>query len=130
MLEAAGFTVIDLGVNVAPATLMKAVQEHEPVLVGFSAFLTTTMPMFKTNIQALQDAGLRDKVKVMAGGAPVTPEYAEKSGADGYAKDASQIVRVAKKLIGKEDVKTSAPSELSAATKAIENMLKKADGEH
>jgi 5-methyltetrahydrofolate--homocysteine methyltransferase len=130
MLEAAGFKVIDLGVNVAPATLVKTVQEHEPELVGFSAFLTTTMPMFKTNIQALQDAELRDKVKVMVGGAPVTPEYAEKSGSDGYAKDASQIVRVAKKLIGKADVETSAPSELSAAAKAIENMMKKADEEH
>ncbi|NWF70030.1 MAG: corrinoid protein [Chloroflexi bacterium] len=131
MLEAAGFKVIDLGVNVAPATLIKAVQDNEPDLVGFSAFLTTTMPMFKINIQTLHDAGWRDKVKVMVGGAPVTPEYAEKSGADGYAKDASQIVRVAKKLIGKEDVETAAPSsELAAAAKAIENMMKKADEEH
>jgi 5-methyltetrahydrofolate--homocysteine methyltransferase len=100
MMEGAGFQVYDLGVNVAPDTMIKAVQEHQPELVGFSAFLTTTMPMFKVNIEALQAAGLRDKVKVMAGGAPVTPEYAEKSGADGYAKDASEIVRLAKRLIG------------------------------
>src|SRR5437773_8211715 len=59
MLEGAGFKVIDLGVNVAPATIVKAVQEHQPDLVGFSAFLTTTMPMFKVNIQTLQEAGLR-----------------------------------------------------------------------
>jgi 5-methyltetrahydrofolate--homocysteine methyltransferase len=130
MLEGAGFKVIDLGVNVAPATIVKTVEEQQPELVGFSAFLTTTMPMFKTNIQALEAAGLRDKVKVMAGGAPVTPEYAEKSGADGYAKDASQIVRVAKKLIGKEDVQAEAPPQLSEAAKAIENMMKKADGSH
>ncbi len=130
MLEGAGFNVIDLGVNVSPATIVKTVEEHQPELVGFSAFLTTTMPMFKTNIQALEEAGLRDKVKVMAGGAPVTPEYAEKSGADGYAKDASQIVRVAKKLIGKEDVASEAPTQLSEAAKAIENMMKKADESH
>lgn len=129
MLEGAGFKVIDLGVNVAPATIVKAVQEHQPELVGFSAFLTTTMPMFKVNIQALQDAGLRDKVKVLAGGAPVTPEYAAKSGADGYAKDASEIVRVAKKLIG-VTTETNISSPLSAAVKAIEDMAKKAPGAH
>jgi methylmalonyl-CoA mutase cobalamin-binding domain/chain len=129
MLEGAGFKVIDLGVNVAPATIVKAVQEHEPHLVGFSAFLTTTMPMFKVNIQALQDAGLRDKVKILCGGAPVTPEYATKSGADGYAKDASEIVRVAKKLIG-VTTETEVPSALSAAVKAIEDMAKKSPGVH
>ncbi len=129
MLEGAGFKVIDLGVNVAPATIVKAVQEHQPQLVGFSAFLTTTMPMFKVNIQALQDAGLRDKLKIMTGGAPVTPEYATKSGADGYARDASEIVRVAKKLIG-VTTETNIPSPLSAAVKAIEDMAKKAPGRH
>jgi methylmalonyl-CoA mutase cobalamin-binding domain/chain len=101
MLEGAGFTVIDLGVNVAPEKFVEQVEEHKPEIVGFSAFLTTTMPMFKANINALQKAGLRDKVIVMVGGAPVTQEYADAVGADGYAADASTAVRKAKELIEK-----------------------------
>ncbi|HLY87071.1 MAG TPA: corrinoid protein [Gaiellaceae bacterium] len=99
MLEGAGFTVYDLGVNVAPETFVEQVQEHNPDIVGFSAFLTTTMPMFKANINALEKAGIRDDVIVMVGGAPVTQEYANKVGADGYAADASAAVRLAKDLI-------------------------------
>jgi len=99
MLEGAGFTVHDLGVNVAPERFVEEVQKHEPDIVGFSAFLTTTMPMFKANINALQKAGLRDSVIVMVGGAPVTKEYADAVGADGYAADASTAVRMAKELI-------------------------------
>ena len=99
MLEGAGFTVHDLGVNVAPETFVEQVQEHQPDVVGFSAFLTTTMPMFKANINALEKAGIRDDVIVMVGGAPVTQEYADKVGADGYAADASSAVRLAKDLI-------------------------------
>ena len=99
MLEGAGFTVHDLGVNVAPEKFVEQVVEHEPDIVGFSAFLTTTMPMFKANINALEKAGLRDKVIVMVGGAPVTQEYADAVGADGYAADASTAVRMAKDLI-------------------------------
>jgi 5-methyltetrahydrofolate--homocysteine methyltransferase len=99
MLEGAGFTVYDLGVNVAPETFVEQVQEHNPDIVGFSAFLTTTMPMFKANINALEKAGIRDEVIVMVGGAPVTQEYADKVGADGYAADASAAVRLAKDLI-------------------------------
>ena len=99
MLEGAGFTVHDLGVNVAPEKFVEEVQKHEPDIVGFSAFLTTTMPMFKANINALQKAGLRDSVIVMVGGAPVTKEYADAVGADGYAADASTAVRLAKALI-------------------------------
>jgi len=99
MLEGAGFTVYDLGVNVAPETFVEQVQEHQPDIVGFSAFLTTTMPMFKANINALEKAGIRDDVIVMVGGAPVTQEYADKVGADGYAADASAAVRLAKELI-------------------------------
>jgi len=99
MLEGAGFTVYDLGVNVAPETFVQQVQEHKPDVVGFSAFLTTTMPMFKANINALQKAGIRDDVIVMVGGAPVTQEYADAVGADGYAADASTAVRLAKDLI-------------------------------
>jgi len=99
MLEGAGFTVYDLGVNVAPETFVEQVQEHSPDIVGFSAFLTTTMPMFKANINALEKAGIRDDVIVMVGGAPVTQEYADAVGADGYAADASTAVRHAKDLI-------------------------------
>ncbi|HEX6788159.1 MAG TPA: corrinoid protein [Gaiellaceae bacterium] len=99
MLEGAGFTVYDLGVNVAPEVFVEKINEHQPDVVGFSAFLTTTMPMFKANINALEKAGIRDKVIVMVGGAPVTQEYADMVGADGYAADASTAVRLAKDLI-------------------------------
>ena len=99
MLEGAGFTVWDLGVNVAPEVFVEQVAEHKPDIVGFSAFLTTTMPMFKANINALEKAGIRDDVIVMVGGAPVTQEYADAVGADGYAADASTAVRLAKDLI-------------------------------
>jgi 5-methyltetrahydrofolate--homocysteine methyltransferase len=99
MLEGAGFHVIDLGVQVAPEKFIAAIEEHKPDIVGFSAFLTTTMPMFKANMNALQKAGLRDDVIVMVGGAPVTQEYADAVGADGYAPDAATAVRRAKELI-------------------------------
>ena len=89
MLEGAGFHVIDLGVQVPPEKFVEAINEHKPDIVGFSAFLTTTMPMFKANINALEKAGLRDQVVVMVGGAPVTQEYADAVGADAYAADAS-----------------------------------------
>jgi methylmalonyl-CoA mutase cobalamin-binding domain/chain len=102
MLEGAGFTVWDLGVNVAPEVFVEKVQEHQPDIVGFSAFLTTTMPMFKANINALEKAGIRDHVIVMVGGAPVTQAYADAVGADGYAADASTAVRLAKDLIAKK----------------------------
>jgi methylmalonyl-CoA mutase cobalamin-binding domain/chain len=101
MLEGAGFTVYDLGVNVAPETFVAKVTEHEPDIVGFSAFLTTTMPMFKANINALEKAGIREQVIVMVGGAPVTQAYADVVGADGYASDASTAVRLAKDLIAR-----------------------------
>jgi corrinoid protein of di/trimethylamine methyltransferase len=102
MLEGAGFTVHDLGVNVPPEVFIEAINEHKPDIVGFSAFLTTTMPMFKANINALEKAGIRDNVIVMVGGAPVTQEYADKVGADAYAPDASTAVRMAKDLIQKK----------------------------
>ncbi|MCW2894599.1 MAG: hypothetical protein QOH87_5097 [Trebonia sp.] len=99
MFEGAGFQVIDLGVQVSPEKFVDAVRAHKPDVVGFSAFLTTTMPMFKANINALTKAGLRDQVIVMVGGAPVTQEYADVVGADGYAADASAAVVKAKELI-------------------------------
>jgi methylmalonyl-CoA mutase cobalamin-binding domain/chain len=99
MFEGAGFQVIDLGVQVSPEKFVDAVKTHKPDIVGFSAFLTTTMPMFKANMNALTKAGLRDQVIVMVGGAPVTQEYADVVGADGYAADASAAVVKAKELI-------------------------------
>ena len=99
MFEGAGFQVIDLGVQVAPEKFIEAIKTHKPDIVGFSAFLTTTMPMFKANINALTKAGLRDQVIVMVGGAPVTQEYADVVGADGYAADASAAVVKAKELL-------------------------------
>jgi methylmalonyl-CoA mutase cobalamin-binding domain/chain len=100
MLEGAGFTVIDLGVNVPPEKFVEEIDKNQPDIVGFSAFLTTTMPMFKANINALEKAGMRDKVIVMVGGAPVTQEYADAVGADGYSADASSAVKKAKELLG------------------------------
>ena len=102
MLEGAGFEVIDLGVQTSPEKFIAAVEEHKPDIVGFSAFLTTTMPMFKVNMHELTKAGLRDKVIVMVGGAPVTQEYADAVGADGFAADASTAVRKAKELIAQK----------------------------
>jgi len=100
MLEGAGFEVVDLGVNVPPEKFVEAVQEHKAQAVGMSAFLTTTMVMFKPNIDAIKEAGFRDQVKVFVGGAPVTQEYAELVGADGYAPDASSLVRLVKQKLG------------------------------
>jgi methylmalonyl-CoA mutase cobalamin-binding domain/chain len=108
MLEGAGFTVIDLGVNVPPEKFIEQIGEHNPDIVGFSAFLTTTMPMFKANINALEKAGIRDDVIVMVGGAPVTQEYADAVGADGYSADASSAVKKAKELIQKRREKVPA----------------------
>jgi 5-methyltetrahydrofolate--homocysteine methyltransferase len=100
MLEGAGFEVVDLGTDVTPEKFVKAVQEHNPQLIGMSALLTTTMPSMSTTVKGLQEAGLRDRVKVMIGGAPVTDGFAKSIGADGYSPDASSAVRLAKSLIG------------------------------
>lgn len=102
MLEGAGFKVIDIGVQVAPEKFVAAIEEHQPDILGMSAFLTTTMPMFKVNIHEIKKAGLRDKVIIMVGGAPVTQEYADVVEADGFAADAATAVRVAKDLIQKK----------------------------
>lgn len=100
MLEGAGFEVIDLGINVPPEKFIAAVHDHNPDILGLSALLTTTMPEMKNTIEALHDAGVRNKVKVIAGGAPVTQEYAEEIGADGYAPDASRAMDLARQLAG------------------------------
>jgi len=100
MLEGAGFEVIDLGVNVQEQAFVEAIQKHKPQAVGMSAFLTTTMPMFIPAIQAITDAGLREDVLIFVGGAPVTQEYCDNVGADGYAPNASVLVRVLKEMLG------------------------------
>lgn len=100
MLEGAGFQVVDLGADVSPEAFVAAVQEHQPDFVAMSALLTTTMPNMQTTIDALKDAGLREAVMVLIGGAPITQGYAEKIGADGYASDASRAVKLAKSLAG------------------------------
>ena len=100
MLEGAGFEVVDLGTDVTPEKFVKAVIEHKPQVIGMSALLTTTMPSMGATVKALQEAGLRDRVKVMIGGAPVTDAFAKQIGADGYSADASSAVRLAKALIG------------------------------
>lgn len=98
MLEGAGFEVVDLGTDVAPEKFVEAVKDGAGV-IGLSALLTTTMPSMSRTIDALKEAGLRDSVKVMIGGAPVTTEYADQIGADGFASDASSAVALAKGLI-------------------------------
>jgi len=100
MCEGAGFEVIDLGCDVDPAEFVKAVKEHRPDIVGMSALLTTTMRAMSMTIQALQEAGLRDTVKVMVGGAPVDAAFAERIGADGYGSNAPNAVELAKRLAG------------------------------
>jgi 5-methyltetrahydrofolate--homocysteine methyltransferase len=97
MLEGAGFEVLDLGVDVKPEAFVKAVQDGVQV-IGMSALLTTTMGAMSTTIDALKAAGLRDKVKIMVGGAPVTQDFANQIGADAFATDASSAVRVARQL--------------------------------
>ena len=99
MLEGAGFQVVDLGSDVSPEAFVNAVTEHHPDFIAMSALLTTTMPNMQTTIDALKAAGVRDQVKVLIGGAPITDAYAEKIGADGYAPDASRAVKLAKSLV-------------------------------
>jgi methylmalonyl-CoA mutase cobalamin-binding domain/chain len=121
MLEGAGFEVYDLGVNTSPEKFIAAIREHEPQIVGMSAFLTTTMPMLKVTIEAFKKAGLRDKIKVMVGGAPVTQEYADRVGADAYCADASTTARLAKQFLGMEVEPPGGP--LAEAVNAVEQMM-------
>jgi len=99
MLEGTGFEVIDLGTDVPPEKFVNALREHDANILALSALLTTTMPSMKVAIDALNAAGLHDKVKVMIGGAPVTQAYADEIGADGFAPDASRAVVTAKELM-------------------------------
>jgi 5-methyltetrahydrofolate--homocysteine methyltransferase len=99
MLEGAGFEIIDLGTDVSAEKFVTAARQHQADFVAMSALLTTTMPNMKTTIEALQAAGLRQQVKVLVGGAPVTESYVRQIGADGFAPDASRAVAVAKALL-------------------------------
>jgi len=99
MLEGAGFGVIDLGTDVTTDKFIEAVKEHKPNIIGMSALLTTTMVNMADVIKALEAAGLRDKVKIIIGGAPITQNYADQIGADGYSPDAASAVDIAKTFI-------------------------------
>ena len=100
LLQGAGFTVVNLGTGVTAAAFVAAVREHAPQIVGMSALLTTTLPRMAETIAALGEAGLREHVKVMVGGAPVTVAWAEEIGADGYGANAGMAVERAKELVG------------------------------
>lgn len=100
MLEGAGFRVVDLGVDLTVEKLMEQVETQSPDIIGLSALLTTTMPEMERVVQELEARGLRDRIKVMVGGAPVSAAFAEKIGADGYGGDAAQAVELARRLSG------------------------------
>ena len=100
MLEGSGFEVIDMGADVTPEAFLEAVKNHSPDIIGMSALLTTTMTAAGDVITILEESGYRDKVKVMFGGAPVTQEYVDQIGGDGYAPDAASAAKKAKELCG------------------------------
>ncbi|HWR41668.1 corrinoid protein [Sporomusa sp.] len=99
MMQSGGLEVIDIGIDVSPEKFIEAVREHNPDIVGMSALLTTTMPAMQDTIELLEEEGLRDKVKVIVGGAPVSQEFATSIGADGYAPDAATATDLCKELI-------------------------------
>ena len=100
MFEGAGFQVIDLGIDLEPAAFVEAIKEHKASLFGMSALLTTTMPKMAETINAIKEAGIRDQVKIMIGGAPVTAAFAKEIGADAYASNAASAVDKGKELLG------------------------------
>ena len=99
MMESAGFTVIDLGVDVPPEKFTEAISEHKADIVALSALLTTTMPMMKKTIEVISKSGLRDQVKILVGGAPVSQGFADEIQADGYAPDAGSASKLSKTLL-------------------------------
>ena len=101
MFEGAGFNVVDLGIDKEPQVFVDAIKEHKAKLIGMSALLTTTMPKMGETINAIKEAGLRDQVKILVGGAPITAAFAEEIGADGYASNAASAVEKGKELIGR-----------------------------
>ncbi len=100
MCEGAGFEVIDLGFDAAPEKFLEAIKEHQPQIVGMSAMLTPTMRAMGYTIKAIEEAGLRDQVKIMVGGAPVDAEFASRIGADGYGSNAPAGAELAKQFVG------------------------------
>ena len=100
LLEGGGFHVVDLGVNVAPEKFVSATLEHKAQIVGLSALLTTTMPSMRLTIEAFRNAGIRDRVKILVGGAPVTQRFADEIGADGYGENAPAAVAMARSCLG------------------------------
>jgi methylmalonyl-CoA mutase cobalamin-binding domain/chain len=101
LLQGGGFEVIDLGADVPPERFVAAVKDDRADIVGLSALLTTTMLQMKSTVRALEEAGVRSSVKVIVGGAPVTPRFAEDIGADGYADNAAAAVALARRLMGR-----------------------------
>ncbi len=99
MLESGGFTVVNLGIDLAPEKFVQAVKDYQPQVVGLSALLTTTMLVMKDVIELLKEEGLRDKVKVVIGGAPISYDFASEIGADGFAPDAASAVDLCRKLL-------------------------------
>jgi 5-methyltetrahydrofolate--homocysteine methyltransferase len=100
MCEGAGFEIVDLGFNADPELFIEGIKEHQPDVVGMSAMLTTTMRAMAHTIKAIEEAGLRDQVKIMVGGAPVDAAFAERIGADGYGSNAPTGTDLAKELVG------------------------------
>jgi len=99
MCEGAGFEIVDLGKDVEPETFVEAVKEHKPHVLGMSALLTTTMRAMERTIKALEEAGVRDTIKIMVGGAPVTKDFSDQIGADGYAANAASASEIAKRFV-------------------------------
>jgi len=99
MLESGGFTVINMGIDISPEQFVKAVKEHKPNIVAMSALLTTTMLHMKDTIELIKEEGLKDMVKVIIGGAPISQDFADEIGADGFAPDAASAVDLCKKLL-------------------------------
>jgi len=99
MMEGAGFNVVNLGINVDADTFIKAIREHQPIILGMSALLTTTMPYMGVVIETLKEQNLRDQLIVLVGGAPLNEAFAEEIGADAYCRDAAIAVETAKKLV-------------------------------
>lgn len=108
MLEGAGFEVINLGINVDADTFLKAIEEHQPDIIGMSALLTTTMPYMKVVVDALGEEGIREEIYVMVGGAPVTENFAREVGADAYGRDAAVSVEIAKRYMQRKNAKARA----------------------
>ena len=100
MFEGAGFEVVDIGIDKEPQVFVDAIKEHNAKLIGMSALLTTTMPKMGETINAIKEAGIRDQVKILVGGAPITAAFAEEIGADGYASNAASAVDKGKELMG------------------------------